>query len=313
MTDQTTIWTESKAEDFSNWMIINKGRSAATVRQYVRAANSFFTWAADGGHEINPDGVRAWLRYLYFERGCFENSTRAARISGLRTVCGWLVVNSYLADNPAAGVESPTFHAKAARKLDTVSLIKLLNAYKGKTVTSIRNRAILFLLYATGMRRAELCSLTLDRLVIGATTGRVHIKGKGAKERTVGFSGAPVEALNRWIVARCSLLKDPGEPALFVSVSGPTPGKPLGADGLRHVLKRAAKLAGMNPDSVHLHLLRATFATDLYDSGIPVKEIAILLGHADEATTWKRYIAISERHLKKSRIPDSRWRELVAK
>ena len=310
MTDQTTVWTESKAEDFSNWMIINKGRSAATVRQYLRAANSFFTWAETGGHEINPDGVREWLRHLYFNQGCMQNSTRAGRLSGLRTVCRWLMAKGILTTNPTDGVESPTFHPKAARRLDTATMIKLLNAYQGNTVTSIRNRAILLLLYATGMRRSELCSMTLERLTLGTTTGRVHIIGKGSKERTVGFRGAPVEALNRWIVARCSVVADPGESALFVSVSGLTPGQPLGYDGLRRALKRAAKIAGVKPDRVHLHLLRSTFATDLYDSGVPVGEIALLLGHSDEAVTWKRYIAISEKHLKKSMITDSRWREL---
>jgi len=307
------IWTAERAEAFSNWMIINKGRSAATVRQYVRAANSFFTWAETGGHEVNPDGVREWLRFLYFEHGCLQNSTRAGRLSGLRTVCVWLVAKGILPVNPTNGVESPTFKQHAVRKLDTATMIKLLNAYQGKSVISIRNRAILMLLYSTGMRRAELCSMTLERLTLGSTTGRVHIIGKGAKERTVGFKGVPVEALNQWIVARCSVVADPGESALFVSVSGLTPGKPLGFDGLRHVLKRAAKIAGIKPDRVHLHLLRSTFATDLYDSGVPVKEIALLLGHSGESTTWRRYIALSERHLKKAMIPERRWRELVVR
>jgi len=305
------IWTEQRACEFSNWMTINKGRSPATARQYVRAANFFFTWADTGGHEVNPDGVREWLRFLYFEHGCLQNSTRAGRLSGLRTVCAWLMAKSILKANPTDGVESPTFHPKAARKLDTSTMIKLLNAYQGKSVISVRNRAILMLLYASGMRRAELCSMTLERLTLGTTTGRVHIIGKGARERTVGFRGAQIlEALNQWIVARCSVVSDPGESSLFISVSGLTKGKPLGFDGLRHVLKRAAKLGGVKPDRVHLHLLRSTFATDLYDSGVPVTEIALLLGHADEATTWKRYIALSERHLKKAMIPDSRWREL---
>jgi len=273
------IWTEARVKDFSNWLIINKGRSAATVSQYVRAANSFFTWAEVGGNEVNPDGVREWLRFLYFEHGCLQNSTRAGRLSGLRTVCAWLMGKGILTANPTNGVESPTFRQHAVRKLDTATLFKLLNAYQGKSAISIRNRAILMLLYSTGMRRAELCSMNLERITLGSTTGRVHIIGKGAKERTVGFRGAPIlEALNQWIV--------------------------------RHVLKRAAKISGVKPDRVHLHLLRSTFATDLYDSGVPVKEIALLLGHADESTTWRRYIALSERHLKKAMIPERRWREL---
>jgi len=304
------VWNDEKASEFSSFMVVNRGRSSATVQQYTRAANSFFTWAEAGGHKINPDGVREWLRHMYFNQGCMQNSTRAGRLSGLRTVCTWLMAKGILTTNPTDGVESPTFHPKAARRLDTATMIKLLNAYQGNTVTSIRNRAILLLLYATGMRRAELCSMTLERLTLGTTTGRVHIKGKGSKERTVGFRGAPVEALHRWVVARCAVVADPSESSLFVCVSGLSKGKQLGYDGLRRVLKRAAKIAGVRQDQVHLHLLRSTFATDLYDSGVPVGEIALLLGHSDAAVTWKRYIAISEKHLKKSMITDSRWREL---
>jgi len=305
---ENNIWTDAKAGEFSAWMVANKGRSQASARQYVRSAASFFAWVEAG--EISPEQVRAWLRHLYFVCGCSENSTRASKLAGLRTACRWLVGEGALQSDPTEGVESPRFHQHAAQKIDTRTMVKLLNAEQGKTVTSIRNKAILLLLYATGMRRAELCSLTLDRLLIGQSTGRVHIRGKGAKQRTVGFRGAPVDALHKWLVARCSVSCDPGEQAVFIGIGGRTPGKALGFDGLRQVLKRAARLAGIKPDNVHLHLLRSTFATDMYDAGHPVKEIALLLGHADESITWRRYIAISERHLKKAMIPATRWREL---
>ncbi len=294
-------------------MVVNRGRSAATVRQYTRAANGFFSWAEAGGYEINSDGVREWLRHLYFEKGCFEASTRAGKLSGLRTVCGWLVARGHLQANPANGVESPTFHAKAARKLDSKTLALLLTSEPGITATSIRNKAIMLLLYATGIRRAELCGLTLERLTMATTTGRVHITGKGNKQRVVGFSGKPViDALNRWLIARCEIAL-PDEHAVFVAVSGLTPGKGLGFDGLRRVLKRSARMAGIKEERVHLHLLRSTFATDLYDQGVPVKEIALLLGHSDESTTWRRYIAISDRHLKKAVISSARWQALGVK
>jgi len=171
----------------------------------------------------------------------------------------------------------------------------------------------MLLLYATGMRRAELCGLSLERLTMGTTTGSVHIIGKGSKQRTVGFAGKQViDALNRWLIARCDIAM-PDEQAVFVAVSGLTPGKGLGFDGLRNVLKRASRLAGIKEERVHLHLLRSTFATDLYDQGVPVKEIALLLGHADEAVTWRRYIAISDRHLKKAVISSARWQALGVK
>ncbi len=306
---QKQIWSDELSEAFGQHLVVNKGRSVLTFQQYDRTARDFFTWVFDSGQPVSPDGVQAWLRHLYFDKGCLENSTRAGRLSGLRTVCAWLVTQNVLDSNVTDGVEAPTFHQHAARKLDTKTLIKLFSAEQGKSVKSIRNRALLLLLYATGMRRAEVCSLTLDRLTLGKTTGRVHIIGKGAKERTVGFSGAPVEALNKWIVARCEVAHIEIQ-AVFVGVGGNSKGKALGFNGLRNVLKSAAKLAGVRQDSVHLHLLRSSFATDLYDSGVPVKEIALLLGHSDESITWRRYIAISERHLKKAMIPASRWHDL---
>lgn len=306
---QKQIWSDELSEAFGQYLVVNKGRSALTFQQYDRTARDFFTWICESGEPFSPDTVRAWLRHLYFEQGCLENSTRAGRLSGLRTVCIWLVSRGVLDSNPADGVESPTFHQHAARKLDTRTLIKLFSAENGKTVKSIRNRAILLLLYGTGMRRAEVCSLTLDRLTLGQTTGRVHIIGKGAKERTVGFSGAPVEAMNLWIIARCEVAHIETQ-AVFVGVGSKSKGKALGFNGLRNVLKRAAVLAGVKKDSVNLHLLRSTFATDLYDAAVPVKQISLLLGHSTEEITFRRYIAISERHLKRAMIPVSRWHDL---
>jgi len=154
--------------------------------------------------------------------------------------------------------------------------------------------------------------LTLDRIHISASGGYVTIRGKGSKHRSVGFGKAIVPLLRKWLIMRAKYAaKD--EKHLFISIFAHThegAGHGLGVNALHHVIKRAAAAIGMRSEAAFLHKLRATYATDLYDNGFNVGEIRILMGHANEMTTW-RYIAISERHLKQTRIPDARVKMLA--
>ncbi len=304
-------WSPALAQEFHNHHVISIGGSASAAEKYCLTAKHFFNWVAAEDVPLTSDTVNAWMRHLYLNRNNRSNATRASRLSGLRTVCRWLVSRGLLAEDPTAGVPTPKFSASSAQKFSTMELAALFKAPDVQKLIGIRDRAILMLFYATGMRRQEMGRLTMDRLKLGPVSGRVHILGKGAKHRVVSFEGPVIDALQKWIVVRSGIAA-PDEHAVFVAIyshQAGSSGLALGNSGLGFVIKRAAHVAGLRRIDVFLHKLRSTFATDLYDAGKPVGEIRILMGHGSEITTW-RYIAISERHLRTARLPNERWREI---
>ena len=305
------LWTAEHAKAFTEWHVITKGCSTSAAEKYCRIARIFFAWAADAGLPLTRDTVETWMKHLHLECGNRSNATRASRLSSLRSVCKWLVDKGLLPANPCDGVPTPKFSNKAAQKFSPAELMALFADTGEQTAIALRDRAILMLFYATGMRRHEMSGLTLDRITLATRTGRVHIIGKGSKHRVVPFEGPVVPLLKTWLIVRAQFVANDVD-SLFVALHGNRhsgSGRGLGNVGLHNVLKRAGSRMGLPEHAVFLHKMRSTYATDLYDAGIPIGEIRILMGHASETTTW-RYIAISERHLQKARIPASRWKQL---
>ncbi|WP_167631579.1 tyrosine-type recombinase/integrase [Mariprofundus ferrooxydans] len=301
-------WLPEHAKAFTEFHVITKGCSTTAAEKYCLISKKFFDWTSSEGLPLTRDTVEAWMKHLALRCGNRSNATRASRLSSLRTVCRWLVDRGHLPSNPCDGVPTPKFSQKAAQKFSPSELLALFSDRGDNKVISLRDRCILMLFYATGMRRHEMAGMTLDRLTLASRTGRVHIIGKGAKHRVVPFEGPIVPILKTWLLAR-SQFAAADEPHLFIALHTSAAGTGLGNGGLHKTLKRQSALMGLRDNSVFLHKLRSTYATDMYDEGIPVGEIRILMGHASEATTW-RYIAISERHLQKSRISSSRWSRL---
>jgi len=302
-----TIWNAELAEAFTHWFVIINGLSTTGAKKYVVTAAKFFAFVASRDADPDSEQVEAWMRHIYQQCKNKSNATRASRLSGLRSVCRWMVDKGHLESDPTKGVPTPRFTAPAAQKFDTSELKALMSAPDPEKVLGLRDKAILMLFYVTGMRREEMSDLTLDRLHLSATGGFVTIHGKGAKHRSVGFGKSIIPLLRKWLLLRAQYAaKD--ERHLFVSIhahSADSAGHGMGISAMHYVIKRAAKAIGMRTESAFLHKLRATYATDLYDNGFNVGEIRTLMGHSSELTTW-RYIAISERHLQQTRIPDAR-------
>ncbi len=304
------IWTAAHESAYTDHHVIVCGKSQNTAEKYCRMAKIFFAFVAKEGLAVDSDAVKAWMKHLVLHANNRSNATRASRLSGLRSVCKFLVERGELAVNPCDGVPTPKFSKKSAQKFSVAELRALFTEAESNSVTSLRDRCILVFFYATGVRREEMANITLDRLTLGARTGRVHIIGKGAKHRIIPFDGPVVPLLKAWLIARHKYVK-PNEQSLFISLHGNAhtkSGGKLGNGSLHNVIKRVAKREGLG-DSAFLHKLRSTYATDLYDAHIPINEIAMLMGHSNIETT-NGYIAISERHLQKARIPQSKWQEL---
>ena len=302
-------WTEDHAKAFSEYHIITKGRSTTAAEKYCRIARMFFTWATAEGMPLTRDTVEHWMRHLAIRCDNRSNATRASRLSSLRSVCKWLVEIGHLEANPCEGVPTPKFSKAAAQKFSPAELTALFADPGDNKAISLRDRCILMLFYATGMRRNEVATLTLDRITLATRTGRVHVIGKGAKHRTISFEGPLVHLLKTWLVVRAQFAHS-DEKHLFIALHGFNAGRAIGNGGLHKTIKRAGSRMGLPDNTVFLHKLRSTYATDLYDSGgIEVKNISMLMGHASTDTTWG-YIAISERHLQRNRIKTNKWEQL---
>ena len=235
------------------------------------------------------------------EAAGLSKATRARRLSSIRQLFRFAVEEGWRDDNPALRIKGPGLDQRLPQSLEVEQVDRLLEAArdKGRSLADQqRNRALLEVLYATGMRVSELVELPVA--AVRGAPRMILVRGKGGKERMVPLSPPAREALADWLQTRDRMAAEErakGKPAskfLFPS---------RGADGhlTRHhfyvLIKEIAVLAGISPALVTPHKLRHAFATHLLAGGADLRVIQTLLGHADIATT-EIYTHVLEDHLK---------------
>jgi integrase/recombinase XerC len=262
---------------------------------YENDVAQFAEWAADNGTK-KPEGVtRAQVKqYLaHLTRTDHAKRTVARKLAALRRYFGWLVRESVGARrrvaNPTIGVRSPQGEGRLPRVLGPDQLDALLSGNQLEVDDPpwrlARDTAVVELLYGSGLRVSELCSLTLASVDLHGAAATVW--GKGSKERRVPLSPPCVVALERWSALRAEVAAPTGlRDALFVNGRG----NKLTPRDVRRILDRRAI------DPTHPHALRHTFATHLLDNGADLRAVQELLGHASVATT-QRYTHVSRERL----------------
>jgi site-specific recombinase XerD len=255
--------------------------SLFTLRNYRTDLTDFFL--ALQSYEVDAlQVVRINLRrYLgdLLGQGVAEASVRR-KVSTIRSFYKWLRSEGMLDNDPFFGVTPP----KAARRLPTVltegDIEKLLNAAKGDTPAGARDRALLELLYAAGLRVSEITSL--DVIDVDISDRTVRVIGKGSKERVGVFGGPAADALRAYVRDARPKLEAEGarETALFLNRFG---GR-LTVRSVQMTVRTYAVKAGL-PKAVHTHLLRHSFATHLLDGGADLRIVQELLGHESPNTT----------------------------
>jgi integrase/recombinase XerC len=291
-----------------------KRASPNTVSAYGRDLDSLLTFVERNEKE-RPSGrrggtasqrrqrldlyvLRAWLGEL--ARTCKPTSI-ARKISSVRAFCGWMKQNRHSDVNPAAELvmpktrkELPTFlSAEDAALVVEAPNADNTGARRAEEAVALRDRALLELLYAAGLRVSEACGLDLGSLVLEECT--VRVMGKGRKERIVPFGSKCEDALRQWLAVRAELAHartrflDPH--AVFVS----TRGRRLGPRAAQLIVRRYG-LAGAGRTDLHPHALRHTCATHLLDGGADLRAIQEMLGHSSLSTT-QRYTHVSVAHL----------------
>lgn len=278
---------------FLNFLVVEKGLSNNTLDAYGRDLAGYLEFLSRSGvacpDHIGPSLVVAFLAVLK-ERGLSPRS-RARKLVSLRMFHRFLLTEGLAATNPAALVEAPKSLNKLPQTLSPSEVERLLGAPGGATCYDLRDRAMLEILYATGLRVSELVGLTLQDLQLDA--GYLTTMGKRSKQRVVPLGDTARDAVLDYLQhGRYEFCGEGGCGFLFLNRSG----NGLTRQGFWKMMKRRALEAGILKN-ITPHTLRHSFATHLLDNGADLRAVQAMLGHADISTT-QIYTHVSRERLK---------------
>jgi integrase/recombinase XerD len=257
-----------------------RGASPHTLSAYRRDLTDFLGVLQRARRplvRLGPDDVVAYLEDL--RRRGLRPSSVARRLSAVRGLARHLVSEGVLRRDPTEHVDRPRTPRPLPRALSRHQAATLVESTDPSTPAGLRDRALLELLYATGMRASECLGLRLDDVNLQA--GYVVCTGKGRKQRLVPLGEEAAAWLRRWLGdgrPRCTRRRDSGR--LFVNPRG----TPLSRQSLWSIVRRAAAAAGLRR-GVSPHVLRHSFASHLLEGGADLRSVQAMLGHADIATT----------------------------
>ena len=285
-------------DSFSNWLEKflfdldkEKNYSPATQEGYASDLREFGEFLADYFKvkdaslvevlKIDRKVIRGWLNQLY--QGLNPSSIER-HLASARSFFQYLVKQGVVGNNPARLVRSPKKDKKIPKVMNPDEVFALLELPDSKSREGIRDRAIFELFYASGMRVSELTGLNIEDLDLDQRLVRVF--GKGSKERIVPINENAVERLKKWLELRKffkkTVLDKDAEQSLFLNKRGTRISKQSIELMLKKYLKKGNMLRPATP-----HTLRHSFATHLLDSGMDIRSIQELLGHASLSTTQK--------------------------
>lgn len=301
-------------KDYLEHIELERNLSPNTLRNYDLDLRRFMAFLSDylslQPEAVRPEdadtfAIRAFVASMAREE--LKKSTQARTLSAVRSLFRYACRDGRLPANPAASVRTPKQEKTLPKHLRPGEIESLIEA-PDDTVLSRRDRALLELLYASGLRVGELVSLNWEEVDL---KGRVlRVIGKGDKERMVPFGEKAEEALAAWLqgwdtvrgVYKAAPVEGGGDPVFLTKT-----GKRLGAREVRRIINRHADAAGID-QHVHPHMLRHTFATHMLEEGADLRAIQELLGHASLSTTQKYTHVEIERLLKAYRESHPRAR-----
>jgi integrase/recombinase XerC len=281
---------QAATEAFLRHLERERNASPRTLEAYAEDLAQFSSYLArelrraprpeDADHLL----IRGFLAELH-QRG-LKKASSARKLAALRTFFRYLCREGRLLANPAKLLLSPRRERRIPSVLEEPQVERLLDM-PGEGLAAVRGRAILELLYATGVRCAEL--VALDTAAVDLDGRTLRVLGKGSKERIVLFGGRAREALRAWLALRPALR--PGTDALFLNARG---GR-LGDRSVRALVARRVAAVALER-RCSPHTLRHSFATHLLNHGADLRAIQELLGHASLSTT-QRYTHVDTRHI----------------
>lgn len=281
-------------QQFLEYIEIERGRSVKTVENYDRYLQRFFDFAKiSDPKDISEEKVRTfrlWLNRQEGTEGFLKRRTQNYYLIALRAFLKYLQKRGISSLSPER-IELAKLPQRSVDLITIEELNRLMEAVaKGKEEQNLRDRAILELLFSTGLRVSELCALNAD---IDLSRDELSVRGKGDKVRVVFLSPEAKSAVMDYLKAR----KDMEEP-LFVSYGKNTQkgDRRLTPRSVERMIKRYAAEAGITK-KVTPHIIRHSFATDLLQNGADLRSVQALLGHANIATT-QVYTHVTDSHLR---------------
>lgn len=253
---------------FLEALVAEKGRSEKTIESYSSDLNHADQTLPNGLLNATEGDIQNYLSSLPD-----KSSSIARKASSLRSFYKFLMLEKIISSNPTKNLELPK-RTRPLPKLLSTDEIDLLISSAGDIKNSVRLRAMIELLYASGLRVSELCELPLT----GILGDHLLIHGKGAKERMVPMHVGAQQALQKWLELR----GDTDSKYVFPSTSKTGH---ITRDGFFKILKKCAILAGIEPARVSPHVLRHSFASHLLVHGANLRAIQTMLGHEDISTT----------------------------
>ena len=280
---------------FCDQVWLQDGLAATSLASYRRDLERWAAWlVANGGKRLlnaSRTDVEAFLAAEFRSRAKSTSINR--RLSSLRRFYALQTQLNTLKANPTLRVQAPKIPRRLPKNLSESQVESLLGAPNTETTLGLRDRAMLELLYATGLRVSELVGLRLSQLSLDA--GVVRVVGKGSKERLVPLGEEAVSWVKLYLKsARAEVIAHGTSDAVFVTVRR----GPLTRQAFWQLIKRYALRAGMSPDTLSPHTLRHAFATHLLNHGADLRVVQLLLGHAD-ITTTTIYTHVARERLKR--------------
>jgi len=279
---------------YINYLDAERNASPYTVRNYTHDLLDFFSYLKSKKitslNEVDKQVLRGYLSHLM--KGGFARVSLARKLSAIRSFYRYLLREELVASSPVADTSSPKLDKRLPEFLTPEEAVRLLEAPNLSTALGQRDRALMELLYASGIRVSELVSLDLEQ--INLDTDEIRVWGKGAKERMVLMGKPAALALTTYLSqGRPQLLGQKKSHALFLNRDG---GR-LTERSIQRILGKYSRVAGIKK-RVHPHLLRHTFATHLLDGGADLRVVQELLGHASLVST-QIYTHVTQRRARK--------------
>lgn len=285
----------SLVEKFLEFIKFEKGLSQNTIDAYRRDLTQYFNFLQQINkdiHTVSSEDITDFLWQL--KKNNLKNNSIYRKTSCITQFHKFLIAEEITKNNPVEFISKPKLQRKLPQVLSYEEVEKILNFIPKKKFNDIRNKAMLEMLYATGMRVSELVNLKFSQLDL--SNKYIRVIGKGNKERIVLLNSKSIQALKDWLEIRAKKFQKRLQPEYEQYVFLSKLGKPISRIDFWEQLKNYVKKVGISKN-VSPHTLRHSFATHMLKYGADLRVVQELLGHSDISTT-QIYTHIDKQHLK---------------
>jgi integrase/recombinase XerD len=273
------IKSETLIGQFTDFLLVEKGLSSNTINAYRRDLQNFAKFFENNSElsllEVKHEDIAKYLGNLGDRQ--LASSTLDRKMDSIRTFYKFLIVERYIIDNPTLMIEPLRSWSKLPTVLSIAEMESLINQPDISKPLGLRDKALLEIMYACGLRVTELVNLRMTDL--NPEIGYLRCLGKGNKERVVPVGSMALEAVKNYLNSGRPIL-NPKEDWLFINYKGAK----LTRDGVRHIIQEIAESVGIQK-KITPHTLRHCFATHLLERGADLRSLQEMLGHASISTT----------------------------